>query len=243
MYTLFSANVHYSVALGSTILNNRHTVQTIKNEFPFQWHTIHTNTLLMESSPAVPKTLWWPWWMEDWHPSPTVGPANPILYPEFLCTMDEIRILHSSIKRISHLMWLTAKARPVIICPTLSFSLNLWDRLSATYKFRSLHSPLAPLLHNPAFTPGPSPHDFAWCTNKGLLRIADLYDGRSVLSKQQEKYPLPHTEFYRHTQIAHFKATQKSYSISSSMSVEYLCKNLSISSQATFPKYIIYLGL
>lgn len=42
---------------------------------------------------------------------------------------------------ISHLMWLKARDRPGILCPTFSFSLGLWDRLAKRYGFKSPHTP------------------------------------------------------------------------------------------------------
>lgn len=77
-------------------------------------------------------------------------------------------------EQISHIIWLLMKNRPIILCPTLSFSLEIWDRLSRTQKFKSLHNPLAPLLKNRAFTPGLSPLVFKRWTKKGLIQIADL---------------------------------------------------------------------
>lgn len=38
-------------------------------------------------------------------------------------------------KPISHLMWLKSKVRQVMLWPTLSFSLHLWDRLTKPYGF------------------------------------------------------------------------------------------------------------
>lgn len=62
----------------------------------------------------------------------------------------------------SHLMWLQPKDRPVMMCPTFSFSLHLWERLAKPHGFKSPHTPMAPLVHNPAFTAGLHPHTIAW---------------------------------------------------------------------------------
>ena len=126
----------------------------------------------------------------------------------------------------SHILWLPPKDRPTILCPSLSFSLDIWDRVSRTQAFKSPHSPLAPLLRNRAFTPGLDPVAFQWWTNKGLLRIADLCDRGKVLSEQvlREKYQMPLIECYRYVQICHFiqmLARQGDLEVHTPM--EYLC--------------------
>lgn len=131
-------------------------------------------------------------------------------------------------KPISHLMWLHMKDRPIILCPTLSFSLSLWDRLQKPFTFRSPHAPLAPLTGNPEFTPGLNPQRLLWWTNKGLIRIADLCDHRGILSKQFliEKYQLPNTELYHYVQIVHFlKTLQRKADIMTFTPMEYLCRS------------------
>lgn len=113
---------------------------------------------------------------------------------------------------IRHLLWLCPKERPIILCPTLSFSLILWDRLAARYGFKSPYTPLAPLLQNPASTLCLHPHNCTWWMNKGLLHIADLCDHRGVLLQAclRER---------------HFLHTLKCKSnLTSSTSMEYLCK-------------------
>lgn len=112
-----------------------------------------------------------------------------------------IKSSHCPTREISHLIWLRAKDRPTMLCPELPFSLNLWDRLTTTYGFKSPHAPMAPLLGNPAFTPDLHPKGFTWWTNKGLLHIAYSCDHRGVLSKPflQEKYQLPNSEVLLYT--------------------------------------------
>lgn len=51
-------------------------------------------------------------------------------------------------KPISHMLWLPSKQRPTIPCPSLLFSLGIWDRLSRAFKFKSPHSLLALLFQN-----------------------------------------------------------------------------------------------
>lgn len=131
-------------------------------------------------------------------------------------------------REISQLMWLKAKDRPAMMCPSLSFSLNLWDRLSTAYGFRSQHNPLAPLFGNTLFTPGLQPRNFLWWTNKGLIRIADYCDHRGALSKStlQEKYEFPNSELFRFTQIRHFLATlNRTSDITTFTPMENLCRN------------------
>lgn len=137
-------------------------------------------------------------------------------------------------------MWLQPKDRPVMMCPTLSFSLHLWDRLVKSYGFKSPHTPMAPLVLNPTFTSGLHPHTFAWWTNKGLQRIADLCDHSGILSKDtlRDKYQLPNSEFFCYFQIAHFlKSLQRTSDITTSTPME-CCVGLLISTLGTFLKFI-----
>lgn len=144
-------------------------------------------------------------------------------------------------KEISHLMWMKGKDRLVMLCPTLTFSLHLWDRLLASHGFKYLHTPLAPLFGNPPFTPGLHSHNFAWWTNKGLIRIAGFCDHTGVLSKQvlQEKCHLPNSELYRHTQITHFLGTLNCTSeLTTSNSMEYLCRTFN--KLATYQAFTVF---
>ena len=128
---------------------------------------------------------------------------------------------------ISHLMWLPTNERPAILCPTLSLSLDIWDRLSRTHKFRSPHTPLAPFLQNKTFTPGLTPQAFNWWTNKGLMRIADLCDHKCMLSERAmiDKYHMPSTEGYRFTQLTHYIRTlARKGDLSTSTPMEQLCR-------------------
>lgn len=52
---------------------------------------------------------------------------------------------------ISSILWLSLKQRPPILCPALSISLSIWDRLLKSHKFQSSHTPLAPILGNAGF--------------------------------------------------------------------------------------------
>lgn len=60
-------------------------------------------------------------------------------------------------RRISYAMWLSVQDRTLILCPSLSLSFRIWDRLSKSHNLKSPHCPLAPLQGNRDFTPGLTP--------------------------------------------------------------------------------------
>lgn len=125
-------------------------------------------------------------------------------------------------------MWLPFKYRPIILCPSLSFSLGLWGRLTKTYKFKSSHTPLAPLFQNPNFTLGFAPQTFNWWINKGLLCIADFFDHKGILTKQFliKKYQLPKSEFSQYYRIVYFIMSLTCNLDITSMTPMELCKNV-----------------
>lgn len=128
-------------------------------------------------------------------------------------------------KPISHIMWLPMKERLIILCPSLSLSLDIWDTLTRTQNFKSPHNPLAPLLRNGDFTPGLTPPAFEWWSNKGLLQIADLCNNKGMLSKRTliEKYQLP--EHFRYIQIYHYMQTlSRKGDLTSMTPMENMCR-------------------
>lgn len=58
-------------------------------------------------------------------------------------------------KPISHIMWLPTRDRPQILCPSLSLSLGIWDRLSKSHNFKLPHTPISSSPANQGLHPGP----------------------------------------------------------------------------------------
>lgn len=130
-------------------------------------------------------------------------------------------------KKEGRYMLLRTQDRTFILCLTLLFSLDLWKRLVARHGFKSPHTPLAPLLHNAAFSPGLHPNHFSWWMNKGLLCIADLYNHRGALSQTwlREQYQFPDSEMFRYLQLMNFLHSLKCEpDQSSSISIEHVCR-------------------
>lgn len=103
-------------------------------------------------------------------------------------------------------MWGDRKKRPPILAPTLSISLELWDRLQLNPSLVSPHTLVAPIHGSSDFLPGYKGSQFRWWLNKGLFRIANFLEEDKPLSPREciVKYLVPEEERYRCFQILNF---------------------------------------
>lgn len=91
-----------------------------------------------------------------------------------------VEVLSCPIGCIETLMWIPIKLHPLIMCPTLSYTLAVWDRQRVRKKLCFFHTPLVPILNNAGFTPGLLQHLFQWWENKCVFQIGDFLSGNDL---------------------------------------------------------------
>ncbi|CAH2277593.1 Hypothetical predicted protein, partial [Pelobates cultripes] len=74
-------------------------------------------------------------------------------------------------------IWLPKQQRPLPppTSPAITYSIDLWDRLSDKFDLSSGLSPLTPILRNRMFPPGLTPQHYAHFEDRDIARLGHLY--------------------------------------------------------------------